>query len=464
MQERNYVRVPILRAAETTVFAQIETVSGSSSDARLVNVSAHGMLIRSQNPIGFGEIVDCTITDQSKLRNLKCKAEARWSAHSPGDDFAYRIGLSLRDFTDGSQEVWDEFRLSCLEEIEAISLIDPAIAIVPAARTALINLEGMRFRNIVEFSDVSGARLVWTAVRNGILQSESQDETPQIPSVKSDLKLFELRKILSESTDGIVMISKEGRPVGATSLRYCSALFQEQYDLAQIRTQKLLDLERAVIAHELRSPLAIIKTTAELLLSPEANFEEIRESGLLEGIRNKCDQGLQIADRYLSDSKEGNSRVGQSRIAVNSLMRNVIAEFAGDCASKSIEIVFDSLSEEYQAYAVELELIQAFRNIISNSIKYSKNGSKVFVTISSNNGQISIQVKDRGIGIPASQIDRLFSAFGICGNQTTGGEAQSGLGLFVTKQLIEKNQGKIVIQSKAGEGTTVTMTLPHFGT
>jgi signal transduction histidine kinase len=460
MQERSNVRVPILGAVDARVLAQIETASGSSMGAKLVNISAHGIMIRSQNPIRFGEIVDCKITDQPSLKDLRLRAEARWSQYSPEDEYAYRVGLRVREFDGSAQEFWDEFRLSCLDEIEVIDLIDPSIALVSSGGTNFENLEGKYYRNILQLSQDFEATSLSFFMGGGGFRPEVDASVSRVPQVNSQLKLVELRKVLSETSEGIVVILKDGLPAGATSLRFCSIFFQEHYELMQCRARRMQGLERAVTAHELRGPLSIIKTTADLLLSPDVNFDEIRESGLVEGIRSKCEEGLQIADRFLEQSKTRKSQTERSKSDLARILRDVISEFRRDSTAKSIELVFEPANDMFFVFAAELDLIQAFRNIISNSIKYSRPDTKVVLTIAVFGNSLQTQVRDQGIGIPEQQIGRLFSAFGICGNQATGGEAQNGLGLFITKQLIEKNQGTIAIESKSGQGTVVSVTLP----
>jgi signal transduction histidine kinase len=113
------------------------------------------------------------------------------------------------------------------------------------------------------------------------------------------------------------------------------------------------------------------------------------------------------------------------------------------------------------AMASESLLRHIFSNLISNAAKYSPAGSPVEFQVRREDKQAIFTVRDRGIGIPEEDQPRMFEAFHRARN--VAGVAGSGLGLLITKRCVELHGGTIGFQSRSGEGTTFTVTLPVFG-
>jgi len=100
-------------------------------------------------------------------------------------------------------------------------------------------------------------------------------------------------------------------------------------------------------------------------------------------------------------------------------------------------------------------------NLLSNGVKYSASGSTVDFNIRREGANAMFTVRDRGIGIPEADLPRLFEAFQRAGN--VGEIPGTGLGMLIVKRCVDAQQGRIEVQSKVGEGTTVVVTLPMFG-
>jgi signal transduction histidine kinase len=128
----------------------------------------------------------------------------------------------------------------------------------------------------------------------------------------------------------------------------------------------------------------------------------------------------------------------------------------------SCAIDFQFRADTNVALADERLLRHVFTNLLTNAVKYSEPGSTVEFSIEQNGANAICRVRDRGIGIPEGDQGWLFNAFHR--GRNVGQRPGTGLGLVIVKRCVELHGGQISVQSKVGEGTTVTVTMALFGT
>ncbi|MBD3280501.1 hypothetical protein GF389_03180 [Candidatus Dojkabacteria bacterium] len=104
---------------------------------------------------------------------------------------------------------------------------------------------------------------------------------------------------------------------------------------------------------------------------------------------------------------------------------------------------------------------QVFINLLSNAAKYNKPSGKITFSINTNSKETTFSVADTGIGIKKEDMKTLFTKFGRIQNKKTEDIEGTGLGLYVTKEIINKLGGEIKVESELGEGTTFTVTIPN---
>jgi len=100
------------------------------------------------------------------------------------------------------------------------------------------------------------------------------------------------------------------------------------------------------------------------------------------------------------------------------------------------------------------KLKQVMNNIISNAIKFSPQGAVVSISICGRNGEMRVEIRDHGVGIPDNEQERLFKPFGRTSVRATGGEKSTGLGLVISRRIVESHGGKIGVESAPGSGST----------
>ena len=127
---------------------------------------------------------------------------------------------------------------------------------------------------------------------------------------------------------------------------------------------------------------------------------------------------------------------------------------------KGIELIVDPEIEELYIECDKLDIERCITNLIGNSIKFTKEGGNIIVTISELSNQVKISVKDNGIGIDKEYHDSIFNRFGQVYNETNEEMGGSGLGLTLTKNLINLHGGEITVISEKGQGSEFIITLP----
>ncbi len=108
----------------------------------------------------------------------------------------------------------------------------------------------------------------------------------------------------------------------------------------------------------------------------------------------------------------------------------------------------------------ENKLRQVLANLVDNAIKYSPSGGEVEVRLAARNASCVIEVVDEGLGIPSSERERIFDKFYRLDPQQTQGVGGSGLGLYICRELVERMNGRLSVESQPGEGSCFALTLP----
>jgi PAS domain S-box-containing protein len=206
----------------------------------------------------------------------------------------------------------------------------------------------------------------------------------------------------------------------------------------------------AMVGHELRNPIAAISGHAQLLLRRGAYSETamraiVRQAGLLERL---------IDDLLLASQIEANRlEVRPGPIDLVSELRAAIDLFQ----SEDRPIVLDAPSAPVSIVADQHRVAQIFNNLFSNATKYSPAGADVLVTVTVDAPLARVRIADRGVGIPAEALPHLFDRFF---RARTAPKQGLGLGLYITRRLVEAHGGTIAVESEVGRGTAFTVSLP----
>ena len=217
-----------------------------------------------------------------------------------------------------------------------------------------------------------------------------------------------------------------------------------------------------IIVHELRAPLTVIKDSASILLSDKLNEGEQKK--MLNLIHDQANKLLNQISIILDVAKVqgGKLTLKKTEGNIGNVVKEEITLFEPEAKRKNINLIANIKGDLPTFFFDNVRITEAVNNILSNSLKYTNENGKITVEVNSDGGNIIITVSDNGIGIPKEKQSVLFTKFGEVNNNTNkqSPKLSSGLGLYITKWIIETHGGTIKIDSEEGKGTTTTITLP----
>ncbi len=225
------------------------------------------------------------------------------------------------------------------------------------------------------------------------------------------------------------------------------------------------------IVHELRAPITAIKSGAELLL--EDNTLDASQDKLLRIIDEQAKRMLSDITSLLDAAKidAGKLAVEKKPVAIAGLMQEVVELFQPQADMKHILLEVDIPNTIPKADIDHGRIVQVLHNLLSNSLKYTPAGGTIAISAgvsrqehlpaSLTNPGVVISVRDTGVGIPKEKQIYLFSKFAQVGsNALPLAQQGTGLGLYISKGIVEAHGGQIYLSSEEGKGTTVSFTLP----
>ncbi len=217
----------------------------------------------------------------------------------------------------------------------------------------------------------------------------------------------------------------------------------------------------ANVSHEMRTPLTSIKGACETVLSDPQMETEMKDFFLHMAV-DECDRMTRIVSDLLVLSRLDNKRTQWSIIGFDPdrMLTHICEVMKVDADAHSHTLVYTSDGDLPEVTADKERIEQVLINIISNAIKYTPDGGKIDIIASADEGEITIKVKDTGIGIPKEDLPHLFERFYRVEKSRTSETGGTGLGLAIAKEIVEAHGGNISIQSKQGKGSTVTICLP----
>ena len=249
-----------------------------------------------------------------------------------------------------------------------------------------------------------------------------------------------------------------------------------QAEIEHTRAESLAEVDSmksrffANISHEFRTPLTLIMGPLEGMLAHEKEDGKRRDLGMM--YRN-ARRLLQLINQLLDLSKleAGAMKLRTSRENIVPLVRGITASFESSAGGRQIAATFEAEKDDIEVYFDQDKLEKILTNLLSNAFKFTPDGGSVSVTVRKSDasgkkdedlreGFVSITVSDTGIGIPQSQLDKVFKRFYQADLSRSREREGSGIGLALTKELVELHHGTIAVQSRVGQGTEFTLKLP----
>jgi len=217
----------------------------------------------------------------------------------------------------------------------------------------------------------------------------------------------------------------------------------------------------SVVSHELKTPVALIKGYASTLRRQDAHWDQQTVRDSLQVIEEESDRLAELIDNLLDASRlqAGNFRLTFVELDIDQLVVEVVSKF--QTQAKGHRLIADVRSDLPLVHADEARITQVLRNLISNAVKYSPEGSEVRVTASETPKEVIITVHDQGQGIPPEEQAQLFTRFYRLDNAATRKAQGAGLGLYLSKAIIEAHGGRIWVESDGKAGAHFSFSLPR---
>jgi len=218
-------------------------------------------------------------------------------------------------------------------------------------------------------------------------------------------------------------------------------------------------------AHQLRTPLSAIKWTLRMLLDGDLGLISEEQRDILEKSYQSNERMINLINDLLNVTRIEEGRYLYKSIAVSpeEIVQTRINSYKERAERKKILLEFKKPEKKLSKVMLDVEKMGlAIDNLLDNAIIYGPQGGVVVISLKETEKNLEFSIKDTGIGIPAVQQKRLFTKFFRGTNAVKIDTEGTGLGLFITKNIIEAHGGKIWFESEEGKGTTFYFTLPKI--
>ncbi|GHU63674.1 hypothetical protein AGMMS49983_07660 [Clostridia bacterium] len=219
------------------------------------------------------------------------------------------------------------------------------------------------------------------------------------------------------------------------------------------------------VSHELKTPLTTIKSYAETLLKADS-ADEVMTREFLEIIDSEADRMDLLVRELLSMTRIDSGAIGWKMVESDlpALVRSAMKKL--DLEAKKKALIVNRMFAKELICPVEMDrgsIERVILNVLSNAIKYTDEKGRIDVDIIQNENCVQIVISDNGIGIPEKDLPRVFERFFRVDKARSRQMGGNGLGLAISKQIVDAHGGEIEIESKYGKGTKVIVTLPIPG-
>lgn len=397
---------------------------------------------------------------------VKNKREATYTNLNPG---RYRFMVKASN-NDG---IWNNkassieiiilppwWRSAWFRTIVLVFLILSVVAIIYIRTAALRN----RQRELTELVLIRTNEL--EKINADLLQERQFIEEQKENLKQANKTLLEQNKRIEEQSEELRSHSENLKQVNDLLLEK-QRLIQLQADALEETNHKLSVLNStkdrlfSIIAHDLRNPFHAVSGFSELLIRDYKKISQEKIDKYLDLINRASVNGYLLLENLLQWSRAQTENISFDPISFNLLdcSDEVIQLSETEATRKNIRLI-QTVSKEVMVFADENMVKTILRNLISNAIKFTNESGEIIISAIVNNSLVEIGVADNGVGISPENVKLLFYIDTNVSTKGTAMESGTGLGLILCKEFVERNSGKIWVESEPGKGSTFIFTLP----
>src|SRR2546423_2070485 len=286
----------------------------------------------------------------------------------------------------------------------------------------------------------------------GLLGSDQKDSA--VEELKQQNR--DLVQILEELEEKREELEKVNRQLSETNHELNEAN-EKLRELSEMKEEFL-----ALTTHDLRSPLTVISGVISFFTSGRLGELTPEQKNMVAMMERNTQSLIELVNDLLDTSKleSGTMKLDFSSIDLRGLM-DELRETMEPLAKEKGIFLEESLSPDLPPVKADRpKLRRIIVNLLSNAIKFTPKGGKVSLKAEREDGRIRIYVTDTGVGIAKEDVERLFDKYEQARSRATRGEKGTGLGLYITRQLVELHGGHIEVKSELGRGSTFSFTMP----
>ncbi len=226
------------------------------------------------------------------------------------------------------------------------------------------------------------------------------------------------------------------------------------------KTNEMKDMFSNMIAHELRAPLTAMRGYASMIRQDHSVSDDIKKYA--ENIEEASGRLVLIVSDLLDVARiqSGKLKIEPKKNDIQRTVTSVLSAMKSVADEKNIKLKKEGLNGTLVANIDDKRLHQALTNLVSNAVKYTQAGGAITLELSDLQSRVEIRVKDTGMGISAENQKKLFAPFFRVNTTEVDAIVGTGLGMWITKQLVELMKGSIGVESIKGVGTHIVITFP----
>ena len=218
----------------------------------------------------------------------------------------------------------------------------------------------------------------------------------------------------------------------------------------------------SIVSHQLRSPLSNLRWALELLMSGKIGKIEEKQLEYFTILKENSNRMKELIEDLLIVSRIETAKllIKKMEFSLEDLVKELIKELTPFALASNVEIKFLNKEDLPKVFADPSQIRLVIENLLDNAIRYIKGIGVVEIKIESQEKNIYFEIRDNGVGIPKEEQKYIFQKFFRSENALRYQTQGSGLGLYISKAIIEKSEGKIGFKSQKGIGSTFWFTLP----
>lgn len=259
--------------------------------------------------------------------------------------------------------------------------------------------------------------------------------------------------------------------IGLTlGLLLCSVIYlllKTRANELTMQKEKEVDIAKdellSLASHQLRTPATTVKQYIGMVLQGFAGDISTTQRNLLQSAYAGNERQLYIINEMLHVAKVDAGRItlARKKCDIIKLVKNVVDELDGDIKASGHKLKTHYPKKPVILNIDEHMLRMAIENLLSNAIKYTPTGGKIEITVTTKGNRARVSIADNGVGIAADDIPKIYKLFTRLDNNLTETVSGTGVGLYLTKHLVELHHGRIHVESEPDKGSIFTISLPH---